>query len=155
MSQAYAGGCACGAVRYEISAEPIFQNHCQCLDCQHKSGTGHGSYMTFAGRNAVKLTGQADSLGHEGRQRQREDPRLLPHLWRAGLSHLRRHAGFLHHPRREPGRSRPLPAASGDVRSARPCLGPSRSGADQVRQDAADVTGLAAPEDRGAEIFQP
>ena len=66
MSQAYAGGCACGAVRYEISAEPIFSNHCQCLDCQHKSGTGHGSYMTFAGRNAVKLTGQATQWDMKG-----------------------------------------------------------------------------------------
>lgn len=66
MSQAYTGGCACGAVRYEISAEPIFSNHCQCLDCQHKSGTGHGSYMTFAGRGAVKLTGKATQWDMKG-----------------------------------------------------------------------------------------
>ena len=43
----YTGGCACGAIRYEISAEPIFMNHCQCRDCQRESGTGHGSYLTF------------------------------------------------------------------------------------------------------------
>lgn len=30
MSEVYAGGCACGAIRYEIAGEPIFQNHCQC-----------------------------------------------------------------------------------------------------------------------------
>ena len=24
MSEAYTGGCACGAIRYEISAEPMF-----------------------------------------------------------------------------------------------------------------------------------
>ena len=59
MSDTYTGGCACGAIRYDISAEPIFQNHCQCLDCQRKSGTGHGSYLTFAGRQAVKLKGAA------------------------------------------------------------------------------------------------
>jgi hypothetical protein len=58
MSQVYAGGCACGAIRYEISGQPIFQNHCQCRDCQHKSGTGHGSYLTFP-RASVKLQGQA------------------------------------------------------------------------------------------------
>jgi hypothetical protein len=58
MSQTYTGGCACGAVRYEISDAPVFQNHCQCRDCQHKSGTGHGSYLTFA-RGGVKQTGQA------------------------------------------------------------------------------------------------
>ena len=59
MSESYTGGCACGAVRYDISAEPVFQNHCQCRDCQKKSGTGHGSYLTFAGKKAVKLKGEA------------------------------------------------------------------------------------------------
>jgi hypothetical protein len=43
MSEVYTGGCACGAIRFEIADEPLFQNHRQCLDCQHKSGTGHGS----------------------------------------------------------------------------------------------------------------
>lgn len=59
MTKPYTGGCGCGGVRYEIAGEPVFQNHCQCLDCQQRSGTGHGSYLTFAGRPAVKLIGQA------------------------------------------------------------------------------------------------
>ena len=58
MNSPYTGGCACGAVRYEIAAEPIFQNHCQCLDCQHKSGTGHGSYLTFP-RAGAQQSGRA------------------------------------------------------------------------------------------------
>ena len=58
MSDAYSGGCACGAIRYEIPGEPFFMNHCHCRDCQHKSGTGHGSYLTFAAAG-VKLTGEA------------------------------------------------------------------------------------------------
>lgn len=69
----YTGGCACGAIRYEIAGEPLFQNHCQCLDCQHASGTGHGSYLTF-GRHGVTHTGaatlwrmQADSGGTKTR----------------------------------------------------------------------------------------
>ena len=48
MTKPYTGGCACGAIRYATSSEPIFQNHCQCRDCQKRSGTGHGSYLTFA-----------------------------------------------------------------------------------------------------------
>ena len=44
MSAPYTGGCACGAVRYEATAEPVFSNHCQCRDCRMRSGTGHGSY---------------------------------------------------------------------------------------------------------------
>jgi len=58
MSEIYTGGCRCGAVRYEIAAEPMFMNHCQCLDCQQLSGTGHGSYLTFSKEHAAQ-TGQA------------------------------------------------------------------------------------------------
>ncbi len=69
MSRLWTGGCACGAVRYEIAGEPMFSNHCQCRDCQHKSGTGHGSYLTFPDRRAVTLTGQTakwDMVGDSG-----------------------------------------------------------------------------------------
>ena len=69
MSKAFTGGCACGAIHYEISAEPIFMVDCQCRDCQRKSGTGHGSYLTFPSREAVKLTGNAthwDMIGDSG-----------------------------------------------------------------------------------------
>ena len=31
----------------------------QCRDCQRKSGTGHGSYLTFRGKKNVKLQGDA------------------------------------------------------------------------------------------------
>ncbi|MGV3731497.1 MAG: GFA family protein [Sphingopyxis sp.] len=55
----YQGGCACGAVRYETAAAPIFQNHCQCIDCQKRSGTGHGSYLTFPQRADVTIDGEA------------------------------------------------------------------------------------------------
>lgn len=57
MNEAYTGGCTCGAIRYEISGEPMFQNHCQCRDCQLRSGTGHGSYLAFP-RAAVNLQGE-------------------------------------------------------------------------------------------------
>jgi hypothetical protein len=59
MSKPYTGGCACGAIRYEVRSEPIFENHCQCRDCQKRSGTGHSSYLTFAGRAEVAISGEA------------------------------------------------------------------------------------------------
>jgi len=58
MSEAYTGGCACGAIRYEISAEPVASVECQCRDCQRESGTGHQSHLTFR-RADVKFTGEA------------------------------------------------------------------------------------------------
>jgi hypothetical protein len=59
MSKSYGGGCACGAVRYEIEGEPMVMGDCQCITCQKKSGTGHGSYLTFPSRDKVKVTGKA------------------------------------------------------------------------------------------------
>lgn len=59
MSNPYTGGCACGAIRYEAATKPIFENHCQCRDCRKRSGTGHGSYLTFPSRADVKITGTA------------------------------------------------------------------------------------------------
>jgi hypothetical protein len=57
MTHPYTGGCACGAVRYAIDRAPVFQNHCQCRDCQRRSGTGHGSYLSFTGRAEMTITG--------------------------------------------------------------------------------------------------
>jgi len=42
---------------------------CQCRDCQHKSGTGHSSYVAFPSRDHVKLSGEAqhwDMVGDSG-----------------------------------------------------------------------------------------
>lgn len=73
MSKHYTGGCACGAVRYEISSEPIYQHHCHCSECQKLSGTGHGSYLTFASRAQAAITGEVGSWrvrGDKGTQKQ-------------------------------------------------------------------------------------
>lgn len=59
MSDPFTGGCACGGLRYEITSEPVFMNDCQCRDCQRVSGTGHGSYLTFASRAQVTVSGEA------------------------------------------------------------------------------------------------
>ena len=67
----YAGGCACGNVRYQATGTPVAELHCQCLHCQKRSGTGHASYIVFAGRGAVSITGDASiwriagDSGHE------------------------------------------------------------------------------------------
>jgi hypothetical protein len=66
MNKPYTGGCACGGIRYEISSAPVFENHCQCQDCQKRSGTGHGSYLTFANRADMKITGKASTWNVAG-----------------------------------------------------------------------------------------
>ena len=56
MGTTITGGCACGAIRYEIAAEPVIAVHCQCRACQRDSGTGHASLIAFPG-DAVTITG--------------------------------------------------------------------------------------------------
>jgi hypothetical protein len=38
VSLPFEGGCACGAVRYRVEAQPIMTFQCHCVDCQHASG---------------------------------------------------------------------------------------------------------------------
>lgn len=33
------GGCACSAVRYRLTAEPMFTHCCHCTQCQHLTGS--------------------------------------------------------------------------------------------------------------------
>ena len=40
MTKPYTGGCACGAIGYEASSEPIVDIHCQFRDYQKRSGNG-------------------------------------------------------------------------------------------------------------------
>jgi hypothetical protein len=34
------GGCYCGALRYEVTGDPMFKGQCHCRECQYISG-GH------------------------------------------------------------------------------------------------------------------
>ena len=56
MSTNYTGGCLCGAVRYECTAEPIFMGNCHCRDCQKASGSGYEAAIGVPAP-ALKITG--------------------------------------------------------------------------------------------------
>ncbi len=54
----YAGGCLCGALRYEANGAPLYAGHCYCGDCQKASGSGFVPFMGFAS-SAVRFSGPA------------------------------------------------------------------------------------------------
>jgi hypothetical protein len=39
MSVSPEGGCACGAVRYRLTSDPLFVHCCHCLNCQRQTGS--------------------------------------------------------------------------------------------------------------------
>lgn len=43
----FAGGCRCGAVRYEAEGEPLYAGYCFCEDCRRSSGSGFVPFMGF------------------------------------------------------------------------------------------------------------
>jgi hypothetical protein len=57
----HTGGCSCGAVRFEIAAEPLRGFQCQCRDCQRDTGCGHASVLVFP-RAAMHITGRVSEI---------------------------------------------------------------------------------------------
>jgi hypothetical protein len=39
MTATREGGCACGAVRYRLTSDPLFVHCCHCLNCQRQTGS--------------------------------------------------------------------------------------------------------------------
>ena len=48
MQMPMLGGCQCGAVRYEIRAEPLSVYACHCTECQRQSGSAFALSMPVA-----------------------------------------------------------------------------------------------------------
>ena len=56
-AERYAGGCLCGAVRYEAEGAPLASGLCYCADCRKSSGAGFIPFMLFRS-DAVRISGR-------------------------------------------------------------------------------------------------
>jgi hypothetical protein len=54
MSFPQAGGCECGQVRYQLTADPATVYACHCTDCQTATGSSFALSM-FVARDAIEL----------------------------------------------------------------------------------------------------
>ena len=61
MTAPFQGGCRCGAIRYEVTAEPVVTVECHCRDCQYSSGTGH-SIAVLVPASAFRLLQGATNI---------------------------------------------------------------------------------------------
>ncbi len=53
----HAGGCRCGAVRFEASGEPLSIGYCHCSDCRRATGAPVAAFVGFPAEN-VSLKGK-------------------------------------------------------------------------------------------------
>ncbi len=59
MTALHSGGCRCGGVRFETSADPNHISYCHCTDCRKASGAPVSAFVGFMA-DAVVIAG--DSL---------------------------------------------------------------------------------------------
>ncbi len=62
MSEPLTGGCYCGALRYEVTAKPIFKAQCHCRACSHVSGGGPNYFMTIPSAGFAYVAGVPTSF---------------------------------------------------------------------------------------------
>jgi hypothetical protein len=93
MSVPFSGGCRCGVVRYEVTAEPMAVFLCHCRSCQYESAGGP-SVVVMVPRAAFTLAGNPKGYtvtgdsGHPTTRRFCEncgtpvfgEPSVVPHL---------------------------------------------------------------------------
>ena len=79
-----AGGCLCGAVRYEIDAEPITTRLCWCRTCQYFT-TGNAAVSVAFPSSKISISGETqdhESTADSGsRMHRRFCPRCGTHLF--------------------------------------------------------------------------
>lgn len=56
------GSCLCGAVKYEVSGDPVRFSHCHCSRCRKATGTGHATNLIMSPMAGISWTQGEASL---------------------------------------------------------------------------------------------
>ncbi len=60
----FTGGCLCGAIRYEVTSDPIRTAHCHCDDCRRATGSSFATNVFVKEDDLVVLQGELKSYQH-------------------------------------------------------------------------------------------
>lgn len=60
-----AGGCSCGAVRYQVRGAPVRMLNCHCRDCQRASGSAFAAIVVFP-KSQFEMRGELRYHGTTG-----------------------------------------------------------------------------------------
>jgi len=64
MNTLHEGGCACGAVRYQVRGDPEICQICHCRFCQRRVGSAIATVAYFDERNVTILQGELGEYEH-------------------------------------------------------------------------------------------
>lgn len=56
------GGCACGEVRYRMTASPLFVHCCHCRSCQRETGTAFALNALVESDHVVPVSGSPEAV---------------------------------------------------------------------------------------------
>jgi hypothetical protein len=57
-----AGGCSCGAIRYEVSSAPLMVYNCHCTNCQKVSGGAFSTAITILEAGFALVAGEPRTI---------------------------------------------------------------------------------------------
>jgi hypothetical protein len=72
------GGCLCGRVRYEVTAEPVMTAACHCRDCQRATGAPHFAAVAVP-TPAFRVQGETRAFERTGDSGSRVVRSFCPH----------------------------------------------------------------------------
>jgi hypothetical protein len=60
----FKGGCLCGAIRYEVSGEPVDMRNCHCDDCRRATGASFSTNIFVKLEDLAVITGTTSTFQH-------------------------------------------------------------------------------------------